>query len=190
MLGGRGEDVDAVRAAGVDDDLARPQRVGGGEAADHAGERVVRQGEQHEVGAADHLVRREERHAGQQFLGALHGLLGHTGGGDDRVAGTREGGTEHRTDAAGGDHPDGKARRPVHAASPLLDENDDRSASCAQKRNFTPRIWRSPLLAGSSAFVAVQDGDQAGPRGRSASAPARPRWTACQRKASSVTAAW
>jgi hypothetical protein len=114
---GGGEHVDAVGAAGVHDDLPGAQRVGGGETADHAGERVVGQREQHQVSAADDLVRRQQRHAGQQVLCPLDGLAGHPGRGDDGVARPREGGAEHRTDAAGGDHPDGQARGPVHSAS-------------------------------------------------------------------------
>jgi hypothetical protein len=120
LLGGGGEHADAVRAARVHDDLARAQRPGGHEPADHAGERVVGQGEQDEVGAGDHLVGGQERDAGQELLRAAHGFLGHSGRGDDRVAGAGEGGAEHRADATGGDHADRKARRSVHAASPGL----------------------------------------------------------------------
>jgi hypothetical protein len=117
VLGGGGEHVDAVRATGVHDDLPGAQRASGGEAAEHAGQGVVGQGEQDQVGAGDDLVRRQQRDTGQQVLRAPHGLGGDPGGGRDRVAGPGEGGPEHRADPAGGDHADGQARRSVHPAS-------------------------------------------------------------------------
>jgi hypothetical protein len=122
VLDGRPQDLDAVRAAGVHDDLAGPQRFGGGEPADHPGEGVVGQREQDQVGPGDDLVRRQERDVREEVLGAPHRLLRDAGGGHDRVAGPRQGGPEHRADPAGGDHADGKARRSVHPASPELSE--------------------------------------------------------------------
>lgn len=107
-LGERPEYVDAVPPARMGDELTTAYVVPAGQRGDQAGERVVRHGEQHEIGPAGHLAGLDDRHPGQEFGGASAG--GRRAGADRHhvVAGPVQGGAEHRTHPAGADHTDGE----------------------------------------------------------------------------------
>ena len=101
-LGG-GEHGEAVRAGGVEGQLAGPPGAGLGQAGDQAGQGVVGNGEDDQVGGGDDLVGGQQRDAGQQAGGAFGGGGGETRGGDDVVAGGGERGAEDGADTAGAD---------------------------------------------------------------------------------------
>jgi hypothetical protein len=103
---GRSQHGHPARPAGVGHDLSGPQRPGGGQPAHQPGQRVVRHGQQHQVGLPHHLVRRQQRDTGQQLLGASHGGVGHARGGDDLMTGAGQRGAQHGPDPAGGHHAD------------------------------------------------------------------------------------
>ncbi|GAA3224165.1 hypothetical protein GCM10020256_32840 [Streptomyces thermocoprophilus] len=67
---GRVEDARAVPPGGVHEQLPGPYGAGLGEAGHQAGQGVVGDGQQDQVGAAEHLGGRHERHVGQQLCGA------------------------------------------------------------------------------------------------------------------------
>ena len=57
----------AVPAGGVHEQLSRPHGAGLGEPLDQARQRVVGDGQQHQLGARQHLGGRHQRHVGQQL---------------------------------------------------------------------------------------------------------------------------
>jgi hypothetical protein len=99
------QDLQAVRAGGVRDHLAVPQRSGPGEPVDHGAQRVVRHREQQQIGGGPgDLVGRSDGGLRQQAGGPLHRGRGDCRGGDDLVPGGGERGAQHRTDASRADH--------------------------------------------------------------------------------------
>ena len=150
-LGGR-EDGEAVRAGGVEGELAGPPGAGLGEAGDQAGERVVGDGEHDEVGGGDDLVGGEQRDAGQQAGGALGGGGGEAGGGDDVVSGGGERGAEDGADTAGADdaHAEAGGRGGRGGESGSADGSCGQQASCTlsfQSLAGTGRRWPPPSEA-------------------------------------------
>lgn len=119
-FGGGFEDLHALRAAGVHDDLARAQRLRGDESLDQAFQLVVRHGQQHQVGACGDLGGVGDRDAGQQFARAVAGGLGDGGNAGHHVARPGQRGAQHGSDAACRNDTDGEPRRTwgrVHATN-------------------------------------------------------------------------
>ena len=87
------------------------QVTGGGQTGDEIGQDVVRDGQQHQFGAAQDLGDLQDRHVRQQGLGA--GAGGLRDGVDTRhhVAGVAQGGAQHGTDLACADHADAETAR-------------------------------------------------------------------------------
>ncbi len=110
------EHAEAVRSRRVGHDLSGCDRARLHQARDQSGQRVVRHGENHEMDPRRHLVDRHQPRPGQQSLDARSAGIGHTGGGDHRVTGAGEGGTEHGTDPAGTDDADSEGPRQAHGA--------------------------------------------------------------------------
>ena len=124
-------------------DAARP--------ADQAGQHVVGHREQREVGAAHDLVGREDLGAGQELLGAGARRARDRGGGDDRVAGVRERGAQHRADPPGGDDADREPASP-HEESGSRPSTDRRSPAPTARR---PRRRRCPRATSLVRLVPV-----------------------------------
>ena len=100
FLHGGTQYVDAVSTTGVHDDLSRSERSRIRQSRHHGAEDVVGQGQQHEVGAADHLVGWQQRNSGQQPLRPPHGRIGHPGRRDHGVTGAGERSAQHAADPA------------------------------------------------------------------------------------------
>ena len=100
QLRGR-EHGEAVRAGGVEGQLAAPPGAGLRQARDEPGQGVVGNGEDDQVGGGDDLVGRQQRDAGQQARGPLGGGGGQARGGDHVVAGGGERGAQDGADPAG-----------------------------------------------------------------------------------------
>ena len=118
--------ADPVRAGGVHHDLAGPEAARGGQAADQAGEHVVRHGEQRQVGAGHDLVRRPQR--------------------DVRAAARRRGWTDAREtpEVATTRCPAAAQRRPHDGADPPgRHDADGEPRGPASTHRFTPRSFRS-----------------------------------------------
>ena len=77
------EDLETQRARGVHDQLTRPPGAGEAQAADQRGQGVVGDGEQDEVRVGRDLVRRADRHPGQQAVGPASRGVGDRADGDD-----------------------------------------------------------------------------------------------------------
>ncbi|SCD99292.1 syndecan 1 [Streptomyces sp. IgraMP-1] len=103
------EHADAVPARGVHQQLARADGAGGGESFDQAGQGVVRDGEEDEVGGGQHLGRGDQGDAREQGVGAAPGGVGDPGDGDGAVSGELERGRQGGADTARADHADGEA---------------------------------------------------------------------------------
>jgi hypothetical protein len=124
---GRFEDADAVTAAGVDDDLARPEGADLGQTAHQAGQRVVGNREEDEVHVGDDLGHVADRDVRKEVRGPRPGLLAD---GSDRghlVAGAVEGGAQDRTDLARADDAHREPRRVVLARRAVVCAHDGRT---------------------------------------------------------------
>jgi hypothetical protein len=168
VLGGGLEHRNAVGAGGVDDDLAGPEATGRGEPANEAGQRVVRDGEQCEVGAGHDGVGRDEGDAGQKRGGPFDGRPGDAGGRDHAVPGRGQRGTEHGAHPPGGDDPDGEPRGAgVHGPTPRISAfiansslvpvprhervpDDDGSEGSRARRGAPPRVTGLTGAAGDA----------------------------------------
>ena len=107
----------ALRTARVNDD-AGAESAREVESRDERCQFVVGDGEQEQVGTLGDLLWLEERHGGQQRLGALTARVADAGRRDDLVPGLAQRGSEDGTDASGTDDADAKARRPHFTHSP------------------------------------------------------------------------
>jgi len=95
-----------VRAGGVRDDHAGSEGSGLTEVCHQRRERVVGDGEDHEIGRADDVLGPPVRRARQEGLDPRNGKIGATAGAGDGVTGLREGSAHSRADAAGADDAD------------------------------------------------------------------------------------
>jgi hypothetical protein len=125
--GRRSEDGDAVSTADVCDELPRAPSAYLGYSLDELGERVVGDGDEHQVGDLDHLVDRQQRDACQAAIGQAARDCGDARRGYDVVASPVQGRPKGAADAASPDYaycqPPGavcRARQSVHAIDPVL----------------------------------------------------------------------
>ena len=107
------QDLRAVPPGGVHQELAGPHGPGLGEALDQRGQRVVGNGQQHQVGAPEDLGGRDDRHVGQQLRGTPAGGVGDPGDGHRAVPGELQGRGERGAHPAGADDADGEPRGAV-----------------------------------------------------------------------------
>lgn len=97
----------------MDQQLPRAYGSGLGEPFDQGGQRVVRDGQQHQFGAGEHFGGRHEGHVGEQDGRPPLGGVGDTRRGDRAVAGELESGGQRRPDTAGADDSDREPGGPV-----------------------------------------------------------------------------
>jgi hypothetical protein len=95
-----------MAAARVGDELAGLPGTGCGEPGNEVLQRVVGDSEHHELGAPNHLVRRQDGCAGQQFGRPGERGLAHRRDGDDAVPDPRERRPEDGSHPAGADDAD------------------------------------------------------------------------------------
>lgn len=95
-----------VPPGGVDEQLARPYGTGLDEALDQRRQHIVGDGQQHQLGAGQHLGGLHQRHVGEQLGGAAPGGVGDSGHGDRAVPGELERGGEGGPDPARADDAD------------------------------------------------------------------------------------
>ena len=107
------EHVRAVPPGGVHEQLSRAYGTGLGEPLHEAGQGVVGDGQQHQVGALQDLRRGHDGHVGQQLRGPPHGGVGDPGDGHRAVPGELEGRGQGGADTAGADDADGEPRGAV-----------------------------------------------------------------------------
>jgi hypothetical protein len=93
----------------VRDELAGLQRAGVGEPGDQAGQGVVGDGEQHQAGAARHLVAGSTGTPGSSVAGALAGGVGDRETATTSWPARASAAPEHGADAAGTDDADAQA---------------------------------------------------------------------------------
>ena len=159
---GRFEDTHAVATAGVDDDLSRPEGADLGQAADQARQRLVRDGDEHEVDVGDDLRDVADSGTGKQVGGAGAGLLADRGERRHGVARPVERGAEHGPDPACADDPHAEPRRAVLAGGGVECAHVARTYSREDEGVTEPVAWRS---AWQSALY--------GPQGSAAASPDR-----------------
>jgi hypothetical protein len=92
----------------VHDQLSRPYGSGVGEALDQTGQRVVRHGQQDQVGEGEDAGGLHDGDVGQELRGTAPGGVGDRGDGDGAMSGEPEGGGEGGAHAAGADDSDGE----------------------------------------------------------------------------------
>ncbi len=97
-----------VPPGGVDEELARPYGAGLDEALDQRGQHVVGDGQEHQLGAGQHLGGLHQGHIGEQGRGAAAGGVGDAGHGDRTVSGELERRGEGGSDPARADDADGE----------------------------------------------------------------------------------
>lgn len=107
------EHLGPVPPGGVDEQLPGSHGAGLGEAFDQAWQRVVGDGQQHELGAREDLGGGDQGDVGEQGCGPAHGCVGDTGHGDRAVPGELQRGGEGGADPARTDDSDGEAGRAV-----------------------------------------------------------------------------
>lgn len=110
--GGR-QHLRAVPPRGVDQQLSQAYGSGLGEPFDQAGQRVVRNGQQHQFGAGEHLGGRHEGHVGEQDGRPAYGGVGDARRGDRAVSGEPQSGGQRRSDTAGTHDSDREPGGPV-----------------------------------------------------------------------------
>jgi hypothetical protein len=120
--GRRGEHADPELGRRVHHELPGLPGPGRRETRHQALEFGGRNGEQHQLGAFDHLRHGEHRYPRQQGVGALAAGVRHRRDADDRVTGSAECGPEHRPDPSGTDDPDPQPPRPRHRSTPSVVE--------------------------------------------------------------------
>jgi hypothetical protein len=111
VAGGR-EHVGAEAARGVHDQLTLVEPTELGEPGHERRQRVVGDGEQHELGPLDDLLDLEHRHPRQQVGDAVTTGLGDPAGADDGVPGAPEDVREHGADPTRSDDADPQPTRP------------------------------------------------------------------------------
>ncbi len=121
------EDADAVTAAGVDDDLTRPEGADLGQSAHQAGQRLLGHGEQDEADVLDDLLGVEDRDAREQLGGARQRLLADRRHRGHLVARTMERGTEDGADPARAHDPHREPRRAVLVPRAVVCAHDART---------------------------------------------------------------
>lgn len=92
----------------MDEQLARPYGAGLGEAFDQAGQRVVGDGQQHELGPCEDLGGGHQRDVGEQRGCPAHGCVGDARHGDRAVPGELQRRGEGGADPARADDADGE----------------------------------------------------------------------------------
>ena len=105
--------VRSVRPAGVRDHGAGAQHGRCSETAHQVGQHVVRHRDDQQVSDRGHLVGRHHRCFWDEVLRPTPALPRHGADTDQAMARALQRSTEHSTDAAGADHADSKAGRPV-----------------------------------------------------------------------------
>ncbi len=103
------QDPGPVPPGGVDEELPRPYGTGLREPLHQPRQRVVGDGQQHQLGAGQHLGGRHDGHIGEQSGRAAPGGVGDPGDGHRAVTGELERGGECGTDAARSHDADGEA---------------------------------------------------------------------------------
>src|SRR5699024_6617174 len=149
--------------------------AGVGDALDEAGEGVVRDGEEDELGALDDLGDLEHRDPRQKRVDAVAAVLGHRAGADDAVPGGPQRAAEDGTDAARADD--------AHAESSGSGRRRDVSRHARGHRVIiAPPTGPAPVTSDTAGRLS---GRWAGPgpaARRAAEAPAAPRPTAAGRR--------
>ena len=105
----------AVATRGVGHQLARLPAPQVRQALDERLEGVVGHGQQDQLGALDNLLDLQDRHTGQQHLGALARLLRDRVDADDLVLHRPQRAAQDRPDAPGGDDADAQPSRPARS---------------------------------------------------------------------------
>lgn len=138
-----------VPPGGVDEQLARPYGAGLGEALDQRGQHVVGDGQQHELGAGQHLGGLHHGHVGEQLGGAAPGGVGDTGHGDRAVPGELEGCGEGGSDPARPDDADRESGGAVPRVEGFL---RNWCVHAAMAFRSSPRGYRTISLHATPAF--------------------------------------
>ena len=111
------EHADAVRSAGVRDEPPLIWRAGSGQPFDEAGQHVVGNGEQHQVGSAEHACRVGKHGAREIVPDPPLGLLGNRRSRDYLMPGTCQRQREGSAHAARPDYPDPQPGRMFTSSS-------------------------------------------------------------------------
>lgn len=93
----------------MDEELARSHGAGLGEALHQTGQRVVGDGQQHELGACEDLGGGDQGDVGEQCGGPAHGCVGDARHRDRAVPGELQRGGEGGADPSRADDADGEA---------------------------------------------------------------------------------